>query len=322
MKSLKTTISITELQKTIKIWRSRKITDSTIPKLLDLYLGLTAYMNDKHIYPVENFYDIKMSLRFSTTQSLIEAVKASQSFKFIVNEGQKQIKAFYSPLCHEENSKLETKEDSKTSQSSLNLPQAFAQTLAVDNIYNIYTIQDNKNNTSSGRISSAEKSLETARNFFHLINKNRVDKMRILTPLIDSFQQKEGLAREDACANVVYLVNELLVPYFASQERFMKSTHVGRLCWLNNLLKSAGGLRMLKDAADAGRRKRLQYIADMRGEQRNNHPLSEFEWTDKESGLRFYDDPLEGMVNIPDDAPPRPGAKAEWNVLSGEWGEL
>ena len=132
MKSLKTTISITELQKTIKIWRSRKITDSTIPKLLDLYLGLTAYMNDKHIYPVENFYDIKMSLRFSTTQSLIEAVKASQSFKFIVNEGQKQIKAFYSPLCHEENSKLETKEDSKTSQSSLNLPQAFAQTLAVE----------------------------------------------------------------------------------------------------------------------------------------------------------------------------------------------
>ena len=102
----------------------------------------------------------------------------------------------------------------------------------------------------------------------------------------------------------------------------MKSTHVGRLCWLNNLLKSAGGLRMLKDAADAGRRQRVQNLADMRGEQRNNHPLCEFEWTDKESGLRFYDDPLEGMVNIPDDAPPRPGAKAEWNVLSGEWGEL
>ena len=157
MKSLKTTISITELQKTIKIWRSRKITDSTIPKLLDLYLGLTAYMNDKHIYPVENFYDIKMSLRFSTTQSLIEAVKASQSFKFIVNEGQKQIKAFYSPLCHEENSKLETKEDSKTSQSSLNLPQAFAQTLAVDNIYNIYT----KGNSSDEELSpKSEATLE------------------------------------------------------------------------------------------------------------------------------------------------------------------
>ena len=38
----------------------------------------------------------------------------------------------------------------------------------------------------------------------------------------------------------------------------------------------------------------VQNLADMRGEQRNNHPLCEFEWTDKESGLRFYDDPLEG----------------------------
>lgn len=83
MKALKTTISITELQKIIKIWRSRKITDSTIPKLLDLYLGMIAYMNDKHIYPVENFYDIKMSLRFSTTQSLIEAVKSKHSIKGI-----------------------------------------------------------------------------------------------------------------------------------------------------------------------------------------------------------------------------------------------
>ena len=36
-----------------------------------------------------------------------------------------------------------------------------------------------------------------------------MDKMRIFTPLIDGFQQKEGLAREDACANLVYLVNEL-----------------------------------------------------------------------------------------------------------------
>ena len=322
MKSLKTTISITELQKTIKIWRSRKITDSTIPKLLDLYLGLTAYMNDKHIYPVENFYDIKMSLRFSTTQSLIEAVKASQSFKFIVNEGQKQIKAFYSPLCHEENSKLETKEDSKTSQSSLNLPQAFAQTLAVDNIYNIYTIQDNKNNISSGKTSSAEKSLETARHFFHLINENPIQKAQVFTPLINRFQQEEGLTREDACLNLVYLVNELLVPYFAGQERFMKSTYAGRLCWLNNLLKSAGGQRMQKDAAHAGRQRRIQKLADMRSEQRNNHPLGEFEWTDKESGLRFYDDPLEGVVNIPDEAPPRPGAGAEWNVLSGKWGSV
>lgn len=331
MKSLKTTISITELQKTIKIWRSRKITDSTIPKLLDLYLGLTAYMNDKHIYPVENFYDIKMSLRFSTTQSLIEAVKASQSFKFIVNEGQKQIKAFYSPLCHEENSKLETKEDSKTSQSSLNLPQAFAQTLAVDNIYNIYT----KGNSSDEELSPegdkplednsdkknivTPESLATAKEFFHLINEDSAQKAQILTPLINWFQLHERLTRKHACENLVYMVNELLIPYFASQARFMKSNHAGRLCWLTNLLKSAHGQHLLNDAAKDSRLKREQTAQETKANQRSNHPLNEFEWTDPESGMRFYDDEVEGSVNIPEDAPARPTMTAIWNVLSREW---
>ena len=78
---------------------------------------------------------------------------------------------------------------------------------------------------------------------------------------------------------------------------------------------------MLKDATDAGRRQRVQNLADMRSEQRNNHPLCEFEWTDKESGLRFYDDPLEDGEHTGRCAAPA-GAKAEWNVLSGEWGEL
>ena len=99
----------------------------------------------------------------------------------------------------------------------------------------------------------------------------------------------------------------------------MKSGHSGRLCWLNNLLKSAHGQRLLKDAATAGRRKREQAMREMRSEQRSNHPLCEFEWTDTETGMRFYDDPIEGMVNIPDDASPRPGAGSVWNVLSNNW---
>lgn len=283
MKALKTTISITELQKTIKIWRSRKITDSTIPKLLDLYLGMIAYMNDKHIYPVENFYDIKMSLRFSTTQS------------------------------------------------SLNLPQAFAQTLAVDNIYNIYT----KGNSSDEEVSPegeatledksskkdiiTEESLAAAKEFFHLINGNLVQKAQILTPLINWFQMHEGLTRKHACENLVYLVNELLIPYFAGQARFMKSNHTGRLCWLNNLLKSAHGQHLLNDAARGSRQKREQVALETKKNQRDNHPVNEFEWTDPETGMRFYDDKDEGAVNIPADAEARPSGNAVWNVLSKEW---
>lgn len=146
MKALKTSISIMELQKIIKQWKSRKITDSTISKLLDLYLGLTAYMNEEKVYPIENFYDIKMSLRFSTTQSLIEAIKRSQSFEFIQDDKAKQIKAFYSPLWYHANSKNRTNEIINTTSASPNLSQAFAQTFVEDNIYNnIYTKGNSSN---------------------------------------------------------------------------------------------------------------------------------------------------------------------------------
>ena len=54
MKAHKTTLSVRELQKTIGQWKSWKITDSTVSKLLDLMLGMTAYMNEDAVYPVEN----------------------------------------------------------------------------------------------------------------------------------------------------------------------------------------------------------------------------------------------------------------------------
>ena len=333
MKPLKTTLSITELQKTVRLWRSRKITDSTISKLLDLYLGLTAYMNEERTYPIENFYDIKMSLKFSTTQALIEAVKTSQSFKFILNGERKQIKAFYSPLCHDGNSEIETKESNEPNPSPQNLPQAFAQTFAVDN--NIYN-NINKGKTSSNEELSPEGeapsedisfkknivtdvSLAAAKEFFHIINEDSAQKAQMLTPLINWFQLHEGLTRKHACENLVYMVNELLIPYFASQTRFMKSNHIGRLCWLGNLLKSAHGQHLLNDAAKDSRLKREQQARDTRKNQRDNHPVSEFEWTDPETGTRFYDDDDEGTVNIPENALPRPSAKAIWNVLSNQW---
>lgn len=42
----------------------------------------------------------------------------------------------------------------------------------------------------------------------------------------------------------------------------------------------------------------------------------------RKAACAFTTTPLEGVVNIPDEAPPRPGAGAEWNVLSGKWGSV
>ena len=162
MKAHKTTLSVRELQKTIGQWKSRKITDSTIAKLLELMLGMTAYMNEDAVYPVENFYDISKALKFKNARYLVEAVRLSGAFGIVPGDNVYGMSSFYSCLW---------KEKEKTDDSAETLPVKLPQ----GDIYNIYTIQDNKNNTSSGRISSAEKSLEAARNFFHLINKNRVD---------------------------------------------------------------------------------------------------------------------------------------------------
>lgn len=331
MKSKKANISVTELQSIIRQWKSRKITDSTISKLLELYLGMTGYMNDIQTYPIENFYDIKLSLHFVTTQALIEAVKKSQSFGFILNDDLKQIKGFYSPLWYSKNCKNQTKPEDIPTDNPINLPQAFAQTSAVDNIYNIYTKGDSSNevlslqgeNTSTENSSkkniTTEDSLAAAKEFFHLINETPVQKERIFTPLIDWFQQHEKLPRKEACENLVIMVNESLIPYFASQAHFLKANHTGRLAWLSNLLKSGHGQHLLNDAARSGRQKREQAAVENLNNQRDNHPINEFEWTDPETGLRFYDDPVEGMVNIPEKALPRPSATAVWNVLSKNW---
>ena len=318
MKALKTTISVTELQKTLGLWKSRKITDSVIPKLLHLYLGMTAYMNQEKVYPVDNFYEISIALAFKNAKFLTEAVKRCGSFGIVPARNTYGIKYFYSPLWIE---KISSEE----------LPEKFPETFPQDNIYNIYT----KGNSSDEELSpegdkplednsdkkniTTPESLATAKEFFHLINEDSAQKAQILTPLINWFQLHERLTRKHACENLVYMVNELLIPYFASQARFMKSNHAGRLCWLTNLLKSAHGQHLLNDAAKDSRLKREQTAQETKANQRSNHPLNEFEWTDPESGMRFYDDEVEGSVNIPEDAPARPTMTAIWNVLSREW---
>ena len=43
------------------------------------------------------------------------------------------------------------------------------------------------------------------------------------------------------------------------------------------------------------------------------------EWKDADKDIRYYDDPIDGKVEIPADAPPRPSDEAIWNVLSQKW---
>ena len=207
-------MSVAGLKKMMHTWKSRNITDSTTTKLLELYLGLTAYMNSQKIYPQENFYEIRNSLRFSTTQALIEAMKRSQAFPFVTDPKTGAVKAFGSPLYHETNSEIHTEKDNGPAS------QTFAPTDNNNiNNNNIYT--NSPNERTSFRSSSPEKdspkddsgnlseenfpgqgnsttdTLPTiaAKEFFHRINTPKGKKAGILIPLIDRFQQQEGIER-------------------------------------------------------------------------------------------------------------------------------
>lgn len=130
MKAHKTTLSVRELQKTIGQWKSRKITDSTIAKLLELMLGMTAYMNEDAVYPVENFYDISKALKFKNARYLVEAVRLSGAFGIVPGDNVYGMSSFYSYLW---------KEKEKTDDSAETLPVTLPVKLP-QGIYIIYIL--------------------------------------------------------------------------------------------------------------------------------------------------------------------------------------
>lgn len=369
MRANKTTLSVKELQKTIGQWKKRKITDSTEAKLLELYLGLTAYMTGTRVYPVENFYDISVGLRFKNTRCMTEAVRQCGSFGIVPDGNIYGMKAFYSLLWRDdmpENERnLEPDDNPDDAPFAGTLPGTLPGKFPPDSIYYIYPKGEDANCTlpkgenasestasaddvfhlpasgksipdeaeSFGALSggmtssencsdkraSPEELTAAVKDFFHLINETPEEKAQMLTPLIDWFELHEKITRCHARDNLVQLVNGMLIPYFACRARFLDISHAGRLCWLSNLLKSPHGQHLLNQAAREGRQAREQEAKEMQVDRRNNHPLCEFEWTDEETGLRFYDDATEGAVNIPADAEPRPSEGAVWNVLRRGW---
>lgn len=291
MKPLKSTIPIRELQTLIRQWRDKGLREATLPKVLELYLGLPNYMNAMGEYPVHFFYDLSVSLKFRTVISMLETIKLSGSFGWKPGENRMNMSSFYSPLWKE------CPEKSHEPPAEMQAVPANQQDCSHINTNHNYKISPPTEVNPS----------EEGRCFFHEIKKNAMERAEILDPLIAYFlQQEAGIPREEACADVVYLVNELLIPHFVKQERFLQMKHNGRLAWLRNLLKSGHGKELMRKATEAGRQRRcLKKQREMQEVKQHNRPLSPYEWTAPASGKRFYEDAVEGRVMIPADAPPR-----------------
>lgn len=354
IKALKQSVSISETQKMIHQWKRRGLNDPTITKLLDLYLGMPAYMDSKGIYPLRNFYDIRLSLRFSYTSALLAAVTNCRSFGMIWDEAHDNVLAFYSPLWYhkEEGNPTEPPQD-----SAQKTPQDPAQDSAFNsniiyNINNIYPPEDSRKGYSVGNEAQNPAEMDAAKTdaaetdpaktpeeipsetpdggnlssspspataFFHRLNANPEDKQRVLVPLINRIAAGHNYTRPRALQGLVILVKQFLIPYFDSDPRFFKNSHTGRIIWLQNLMKTHHGQSLMEQAIARLGNELSKDLEEKRKKLREFRPVSPFEWKDPDKGIRYYDDPIDGKVEIPEDAPPRPTDAAIWNVLSKEW---
>ena len=174
---------------------------------------------------------------------------------------------------------------------------------------------------------------EAIKEFFHQLNVERKNGTRnVLDDIIDRFVDKFMLERSFAVQCLVELVNNDLIHHF-DQPKFNGLNHDGRTAWLYNLMvldKSGMGKRKMREAIDrvngvvpiAKEEKQLSpspQPEDIRRKQRDNHPISQYEWTDEATGLRFYDDATDGQLMIPPNAPPRPTDSCTWNVIRLGW---
>ena len=89
-------------------------------------LGMTAYMNEDAVYPVENFYDISKALKFKNARYLVEAVRLSGAFGIVPGDNVYGMSSFYSYLW---------KEKKQTDDSAETLPGNFTGKITRRGIY-------------------------------------------------------------------------------------------------------------------------------------------------------------------------------------------
>lgn len=293
-----------EILKLIRSWQRRGVSDAMITKLLILYCGEPAYMNGLGIYPKENFYDIRVSLHLSNSQRLLTAIKQCGSFGIAGGQEIADMAGFYSPLCHQPEKDGQPCADANKSCEMSN-ERSYGNNI--------------NNNITKGDACADVDFTEEVKAFFHSLNQHPEERTQLLIPLIDEFEKKEKISREESKRCLVCLVNDMLIPYFARRKEFGKTSHEGRICWLRNLLKSPAGSALKNKTAQQVRERRVQQAAEDKLNRKNNRPLSPFEWTDPDTGVRWYDDSLEGALALPPEAAPRPAENAWWDVIDNDW---
>ena len=102
---LTTCIDIRTERRLIASWHTSGLTDTQIRKMLMLYFGEPAWMNQQKLYDSYRFKDIVEGLRFHSRHDFVEILLRCTGFGFIWKNDEKphtdqNLMAFYTPIWH------------------------------------------------------------------------------------------------------------------------------------------------------------------------------------------------------------------------------
>lgn len=183
-----------------------------------------------------------------------------------------------------------------------------------------------KNLSESERIEIVDKFIEELRQS----QMHRQQLMAIIKSLTDPSGEGKGPKREafspsEAKEILQIFMYDMVRPYFVDSERFFQiDSFAGRVSWFTNLTNGKSGKAMLREAIKKFRAKRTYQERKAQKEAvknvRSNRPISEYEWMQDDK--RYYEDSMEGILQLPADAPPRPSDTAHWNKFTKVWFNL
>lgn len=331
---LTTCIDIKTERKLIASWHTSGLTDTQIRKMLMLYFGEPAWMNQQKLYDCNSFSQIATGLKFRSRQEFVELLLRCAGFGFIWKNKEephtgKNLLAFYTPIWHvcDEKDMVNEQDSDENLQDNLGY---------INN--NIYIIKkNNKKKNISKYVSPSylanspehEKEVEAAaKELIHYIGTNPDAYAKVVKPVNDITQKANPdlfTNPGDACpsnmaTNIFF--NKYLYPYLLTHsERLMKIQSIlGKSIWLANLIKYDFMQKNIMRAVNDATMYLKLHAAEM---MRQYRPISNFEYQDKASKQRFYDttrsDGTQEQHRIPQDAAPRPSGNAAWNKFSHTW---
>ncbi len=333
----------------LKIWKQhRKLRDASALKLLRLWLGyeFTDLMDEHGRYTALYFNELRQRLRYRLMADMLEDIKKTQSFVLVGSSDEyRDISAIFSPMWHNHEPA-----DGKILTGSYDASSRICNCICDGNvnIFNFNTTVGNAGAFSPEGETVAEDeadACEYARTvqvrrrivadyFLWLSRQTDADHrglverlmLRITRPCdrrgrpLPQYQLTEEQGREVWQV----MVDQVLVPYFATREEFFRPTYMQhperRVWWLSNLFRKWSGLPLVatRKWRYHRRSREAEEAAAHEAAQRLYRPRSPYEWEDAD-GCRWYDTPQGIKQQIPADAPPRPTETSGFNYIRHGW---